>query len=344
MNKNIHDLRFASQIKLTDNFPPDQVVMKIGGIPIASRGNISVTLGRAKSRKTSILSAKIAACLNVDGNSFCYSANLPTSRKYILCADTEQSSYHCRLALERIIRLADLPMNIHPEELEFLSLRKYSPKERIAIIQDAIESTCHKLSIVFIDGIRDLINDINDSTQANEIISLLMQWSENYQLHIHVVLHQNKGDLNARGHLGTEAVNKSETVLEVAKDGDSIRSIVRPLFCRNKEFSPFAFFINNEGLPQLDENYVPDNLDSKQRFTYEELSEEQHTQILCEIFKEDKSLGYSQIISKIKEHYSKYLPNGVGDNKAKSLKLFLENKRMILKEDKLYKFNPDFVF
>ena len=30
--------------------------------------------------------------------------------------------------------------------------------------------------------------------------------------------------------------------------------------------------------------------------------------------------------------------------KAKKLKTFLENKRMILKEDKFYKFNPDFYY
>jgi hypothetical protein len=33
-------------------------------------------------------------------------------------------------------------------------------------------------------------------------------------IHIHTILHQNKADENARGHIGTELNNKAETVLE----------------------------------------------------------------------------------------------------------------------------------
>ena len=45
-----------------------------------------------------------------------------------------------------------------------------------------------------------------------------MQWTDDRQIHIHTILHQNKGDENARGHIGTELNNKAETVLLVEKD------------------------------------------------------------------------------------------------------------------------------
>ena len=35
---------------------------------------------------------------------------------------------------------------------------------------------------------------------------------------IHTILHQNKGEEHARGHIGTELSNKAETVLQVEKD------------------------------------------------------------------------------------------------------------------------------
>ena len=44
-----------------------------------------------------------------------------------------------------------------------------------------------------------------------------MEWSSKYDLHIHCVLHQNKGDNNVRGHIGTEMNNKAETVLVITK-------------------------------------------------------------------------------------------------------------------------------
>ena len=47
-----------------------------------------------------------------------------------------------------------------------------------------------------------------------------MQWTDEYQIHLHTILHQNKRDENARGHIGTESNNKAETVIQIEKDKD----------------------------------------------------------------------------------------------------------------------------
>ena len=60
--------------------------------------------------------------------------------------------------------------------------------------------------------------DINSPREATLIVNYLMNWTEEFNLHLHTVIHQNKGDENARGHIGTEINNKSETVLRVEKD------------------------------------------------------------------------------------------------------------------------------
>ena len=79
------------------------------------------------------------------------------------------------------------------------------------------------------------------------------------QIHIHTILHQNKGDENASGHIGTELNNKAETVLLVEKDksnGDI--SNVSAMHIRAMDFEPFAFRINNNALPELIEGYRPE--------------------------------------------------------------------------------------
>ena len=73
------------------------------------------------------------------------------------------------------------------------------------------------IGLVIIDGIRDLMYDINSPSESSELINLLMRWSSEYNLHIHTVLHLNKGDDNTRGHIGTELNNKAETVLQITK-------------------------------------------------------------------------------------------------------------------------------
>ena len=63
-----------------------------------------------------------------------------------------------------------------------------------------------------------MVYDINSPSESTKVISLLMTWTGERHIHIHTILHQNKGDENARGHIGTELSNKAETVLQVEKD------------------------------------------------------------------------------------------------------------------------------
>lgn len=104
---------------------------------------------------------------------------------------------------------------------------------------------------MIIDGIRDLMYDINSPSESAEIINLLMRWSSEYNLHIYTVLHLNKGDDNTRGHIGTELNNKAETVLQVTKSTqDANISEVKAMHIRDRDFSPFAFRINDDALPE----------------------------------------------------------------------------------------------
>ena len=118
---------------------------------------------------------------------------------------------------KRILRMAGLPTGRNHKDLEFLVLRKYTPEERIAIVREAIYRT-ENVGLVVIDGIRDMVYDINSPSESTKVISLLMTWTGERHIHIHTILHQNKGDENARGHIGTELSNKAETVLQVEKD------------------------------------------------------------------------------------------------------------------------------
>ena len=54
---------------------------------------------------------------------------------------------------------------------------------------------CIKLSDVY----KRQVYDINSPGESTRIISKLMQWTDDRQIHIHTILHQNKGDENARG-------------------------------------------------------------------------------------------------------------------------------------------------
>ncbi len=95
---------------------------------------------------------------------------------------------------------------------------------RIEVIDYALRQN-KGYGLVIIDGIRDLMLDINSTSESVEVINKMMEWSSKYDLHIHCVLHLNKGDNNVRGHIGTEMSNKAETVLVITKSAENPLSV-----------------------------------------------------------------------------------------------------------------------
>lgn len=141
-----------------------------------------------------------------------------------------------------------------------------------------------------------------------------MQVTEQAELHICTVLHQNKGDNNARGHLGTEIINKAQTVLSVQKKNDL--SIVSAEQCRDKEFDPFAFKINDSGLPFIIDDYKDEAQERKQKLMPSDIPETTHREVFTAIFKDDPAYNRADLITNIKLKYHVF--NIVfGDSKAK---------------------------
>ena len=168
------------------------------------------------------------------------------------------------------------------------------------MVEYAIENTPN-LGFVVIDGIRDLITSINDEAEASNIASKLLKWTEEFNIHIVVVLHENPGSDKARGHIGTELMNKAETVIALQVDKyDENVSIVSAGFCRNKAFKPFAFTITDEGLPEMIEDYVIEMTSKKKGFDLLTLSPEDKFQLLKEVFENGEELKNGELVNQMK--------------------------------------------
>lgn len=329
-----------SRIELTHRYEVSPEIVRIAESTIGTLGNFSVSIGKPKSKKTFNVSAIVAAALT-NGVCLQYAVKLPDDKRKILFIDTEQSPYHCQNVKKRIVQLARLPLSEEPNNLEFLSLRRHHTDDRIKIVEAAIYGT-ENLGLVIIDGIRDMVKDINSPSESTDVISYLMKWTDERQIHIHTVVHQNKGDVNARGHLGTELSNKAETMLEVAKcTRNNNVSTVEAIHTRALEFQPFAFQINCDSLPELAGGY---NFETQKRtpkpVNYGEMTDEQHMEVLKPIFSDTDSYGYKDFIDALKVAYS---AKGYRFNsKMKQLKKYIEEKQMIIIEGKNHCLNHTF--
>jgi len=246
----------AARITLNETIakPPPVIQidnMTVNDITILTEGNISIIKGRAKTRKSFAVAMLSASAISNEKIYRKFTSTL--DNKIVVYFDTEQSGFYVQQAMHRIHHISK--GDGFEKRFYVFSLRKYNPAERLDLIEWVFDNF-KNLGFVIIDGIRDLIKDINSPDEATMISSKLLKWSEETGAHILTVLHENPSDGKLRGHIGTELMNKAETVLRVEKMEDDTK--ISKLSCdmvRGLDFDPIYFTINNN-IPEVVTSYT----------------------------------------------------------------------------------------
>lgn len=276
-------------------------------IPSFTLQNFSLISGKAKSRKTFLAVLLVASYLGYKNDTIHAD---PERKGIVLYIDTEQSPYHLHRMMKRICEMIG---EENPGRLQAYGLKTLTPEEIKKFIENKIK-TIPDIIMVVIDGIRDLVYDINSPEEATKIQVWLKKICADNNIHILNVLHQNKGDANARGHLGSELTNKSETVLSVNLDGDKTISTVEDEYSRELEFSTFSFNINEDSLPEICN--TPEEDKPIKRLEPHLLSNEKHFKILEQVFKDHRERKYKDAWTNIKLGFAEEAIY-FGENKAK---------------------------
>ena len=262
----------AQRILPSSDIPPHQFLFSWHSTPCFARGELVAVTGKAKSGKTylnSILMA-IAGCDSRDRETIVPDEGkepLTDNRTLglqrcrddpyrVLWLDTEQSedSTH-EILRDRIGTMIHAEPS--PDNFAVYNLRAINWQERFGLVKAAI--LIHEPDLVIFDGIRDIVGDINDYTEAQTVIGDLLSIASFSHACIVCVLHQNKAveDKTLRGALGTELQNKSFETYECMKDPDTRIFTVRQTATRKYDITgKQQFCISPEGLPVA--CYVPE--------------------------------------------------------------------------------------
>lgn len=271
-----------ARLDLSQDIPDPEPVIFQGDTVMLTKGNFSAVIGAAKSRKTFFVTAVAGAYLCPDEY---LNLHAPKDAGSVLYVDTEMATGHVARVAKRIHRIAGLPTNQNSSKLNVLCLREYSPQQRKVIFELAIEY--YNPMFVILDGIADLVDDVNDPKASSEVVTLLMKLTKEKDIHIMTVVHTNPGGDKPRGHLGSDVLRKAEGIYIVKNNGDtSTVSIER---CRDVAANDFEFFVDTTGLPQLTNL----NQTNPKKTKYQDLFKE--------IIPLPTTMRYKELVSRVKE-------------------------------------------
>ena len=223
-------------------------------VPIAlgTYGNLSVITAPPKTKKTFFVSLLASAYLS--GTNI-YGGKIKGHRGSgeLIHIDTEQGAWHCSKVFRRPL---DMDSKIPKDKYHTFALRTIGYKERLEFIEYYLKEKIKEPSLVIIDGIADLCADVNNIEQSNHLVSALMRLSQQQNVHIICVIHQNYGSQKlGTGHLGSALEKKAETV--IALEANTVNKDWVTVKCgrsRGYSFDTFSFEVNDVGLPQIVNN------------------------------------------------------------------------------------------
>ena len=234
------------QLRITPEkeLPKMDFLFRLFGKPCFPRRELVAITGKAKSGKTFVTSMLMACCQVSDVLSF---HREPESPLRLLWYDTEQSDESTQDILRnRVMRMADGGGKL----FDIFNVRGVPWKERRDLLCEAVKRC--KPDLVIVDGIRDLVNDINDGVLAQEVMEELMHLATEHDCCIVCVLHQNKSgeDRNLRGWIGTELMNKAFEVYSCEKlMPQRIFSLEQTLTRKYDIERTMYFEVGDDGLP-----------------------------------------------------------------------------------------------
>ena len=155
-----------------------------------------------------------------------------------------------------------------PDELFYVfNMRAATVKERRDMLGVAIAT--YRPDIVVLDGIADLLTDINDGPKAQELMEQLLHLADEYDCNITTVIHLNRSGekSNLRGWLGSALMQKSFEVFNCAPIGQGeLFSVEMNTSRKYRNDQKLYYRISDDGIPVMVQ-HSEQGRDAQGRFT-----------------------------------------------------------------------------
>lgn len=246
--------------------------------PVFFPKTINVIQGKAGVHKSRLAETICAALLKTpDSNRDLLDFKTNLLSRYAVCyVDTERNlSDQLPYSLQQIQLKAGYTIQDNPYGFDYISLLEFAREERFDMLNIYLEHIRKQFPMhlfIVLDVITDCVFNFNDTKDSMKLIDMMNQSINRYDVTFLCLIHENPGNTDkARGHLGTEILNKASTVLQIGFEKDAQNhntELIKVNFlkCRSsKKHDPFHVQYSNEekGLVMADINTIRDTMEAR---------------------------------------------------------------------------------
>jgi KaiC/GvpD/RAD55 family RecA-like ATPase len=234
-----------AQFKIKDldtQVDPSKFVLFARNKRLGSVGNFVALTGKPKAGKSAFAHAIISAAIT-QSPQLEFSVQLPENRRRVVLIDTEQDQNDLAVSLNRLKKQAQIDTYKSYPNFSVYSVSTLDPGEVLNFINTLLRNE-PGIGLVVIDGLLDLINDMNEVKECRQLLQQLKSWAITYQLLFVGVLHQSKSSGFSIGHLGSFADRKAQAVLSVEKNEDESSTISAQYMRSDANFEPITIYYN----------------------------------------------------------------------------------------------------
>jgi len=227
----------------------EDIVFTIGSKNTGSLSNFITLSGLPKAGKSTFISAIVASAF-VSYDIFSMKIHLPKDRKKVCYFDTESSDYDFYRQINKIKGFADLIAM--PDNFNAYQVREDSSGTIRKMIEEYLTNN-PDCSIIIIDGLLDLIVNMNDEREASLVTKWLKKITKVYNVLLITVLHQSKSNLSTTGHIGSASDRFAQSTLDIVKEKEKNCYVLTSRFMRSDaDFEPITLMNFNGVFQQVE--------------------------------------------------------------------------------------------
>lgn len=277
--------------------PEENILISIQNKKVLTERNITIISGKPKSRKSVVAHSIIMSATS--GNPVLgIECNIKKIDDVILI-DTEQNKHDLHTSLCRMKSLVNL--DEFPVNLKVYSFRELNAEQ----IKQSIElmlSENNKIKLIVIDGMLDLIFNMNDVIEVKNTIDFIKRLLTNFPISIVGVLHQSRATNFTIGHIGAFMDRFAQSIIDVTKLEDGSSEIKSNMMRSDADFKAYTFYWNF-----IQNNYTVNWMESTELVLNKvsDYSEHQHKDKLNKIFAVKDAYLYKDILKSFEREYQK---------------------------------------